>query len=657
MKISISDIETERLDNPEKLWLFGGMDPETGEITRFEPFRGEAERKRAIEWAESIDLWVGHNFLSFDMPNTNRLLGKEVIRRERVIDTLIVSRLIKYDRITPKGCKSGHSLKAHGIRLKTHKGDFDHFEDFLDHWDEGVAYWEQDLHTTLALYNDLKRYIWDPQWKKSLRCEHDLQWELDRQSDYGFLFNKEEAAKLLAEVTEEKEALEKEIQADYPPKLVPVNYIQYRTKKETGEEYATVTKAKEKYPMTKVIDGDLVCYDYKEFNPGSPKDRIEALWEAGWKPFEKTKTHQQFDRTKPGDKWGSVKKMSQEFYDEKKEHFQFYGWTCGEDNLSTLPAKAPKAAKKLAQWLTLEGRRSSLVEWIGQTKDDGRIHGNVTHIGAWTGRCAHSNPNTANISAVWPEKKKPANEVEKIKQKYDTRMRSLWCVPEGHWLVGVDAEGIQLRILGDQIWRHCDERSYADTIVNGNKEDETDIHNVNKRALGLNRVGRDEAKTFVYAWILNAGIPKIASILKTEIPIASQARNRFESSIPGLHQFKNEVLPFIANQGWFTGYDGRKVIVPNLHKTLAGILQNGEKVVMAHSRLMWTKELKGDMINFHPVGFIHDENQTEVIGTREEAEHVKEVQINAIVKTGVELGFLCPLAGSGSVGKDWSQTH
>lgn len=654
MKITISDIETEKLENPQKLWLFGGIDPETEEITRFEPFRGEAETNKAIEWAETIDLWVGHNFLSFDAPNTNRLVRKDVIPQSRIIDTLIVSRLIKYDRSVPRGCKSGHSLKAHGIRLGIHKGDFDKFEEYSQ---EMVEYWEQDLRTTLALYKDLYKYIWDPDWKKSLRCEHDLQRELDEQRDYGFLFNKEEAGNILAEVTKEKEALEKEIQADYPPKLVPVKYIQYRTKKETGEEYATVTKAKEKYPMTQVIDGELVCYDYKEFNPGSPKDRVEALWEAGWKPFEKTKTHQKFDRVKPGQKWGTVAKMSQEFYDEKKEHFQFYGWTVGEDNLKTLPAKAPKGAKKLAQWLTLEGRRSSLVEWIGQVKDDGRIHGNVLHIGAWTGRCAHSNPNTANISAVWPEKKQPANPVEEIKKRYDTRMRSCWTVPEDSWLVGVDAEGIQLRILGDYIWRLCHERSYADTIVNGRKEDETDIHNVNKRALGLNRVERDEAKTFVYAWILNAGIPKIASILKSTIPIASKAKSNFESSIPGLKPFKEDILPFIADRGWFKGYDDRKVIVPSLHKTLAGILQNGEKVVMAHSRLLWTKELKADMINFHPVGFIHDENQTEVLGTYEEAEHVKQVQIDAIVKTGENLGFLCPLAGSGSVGKNWAETH
>lgn len=658
MKIVIADIETNRLENPDKLWIFGGRELDTNELKRFEPWRGQEEKQKAIEWASTVSLWVGHNFLSFDAPNANRLLGHAAIDPRRVIDTLVVSRLIKFDRLVPKGCKSGHSLKAHGIRLGVHKGDFDKFEEYSE---EMVSYWEGDISTTEALYNDFKKYIWDKDWAKSLRCEHDLQLELDDQQAYGFAFDKGKAEGLLEQVQADMDVLEKIIQKDYPPQLQEVNRLKYRLKQD-GEEFASVQKAKETYPMTSVEDSpdgpELVCYDYVPFNPGSSEQRIEKLWEAGWKPFEKTDTHRRFLRKKVGDSWGkSVTKMDQEFYNKKKEKFEYYGWTCKEDNLATLPAKAPVGAKSLAQWITLEGRRSSLVEWIGQVKDDGRIHGSVMHIGAWTGRCSHSGPNTANISSVWSTKKEPRNEVEKIKKKYDTSLRSCWIVPEDSWLVGVDAEGIQLRILADYLWRHFDAPDYAEAIVNGRKEDETDIHNVNKRSLGINHIERDDAKTFIYAWVLNAGVPKIASILKSDIPVAVSARDRFERSIKGLKPLKEELLPYIADRKWFTGYDGRKVIVPSLHKCLAGILQNGEKVVMAHSRLLAADRLKGDLINWNYVGFIHDENQTEVKGTKEEAEHVKQVQIQAIVDTGVNLGFMCPLAGDGSIGKNWAETH
>lgn len=654
MRICIADIETNRLENPDKLWIFGGKELDTGKLIRHEPFRGEKERQEAIEWAETVDLWVGHNFLSFDAKWSNILLGKKVIDPRKVIDTLIVSRLIKYDRPTPKGCKSGHSLKAHGIRLGVHKGDFHEFEEYSQ---KMVDYWEGDIDTTEALYNNFKKYIWDKDWAKSLRCEHDTQRQLDEQQWYGFDFNKEKAEEIWREVRDEMDELERIIQYDYPPELKEVKRIIYKINKD-GSESKRVQENKEKYPMTQVDGEELVCFDHVPFNPGSSTQRVEKLWEAGWKPFEKTKTHQQFGRLRVGDSYGkTIKSMTKEVYEAKKAHFEYYGWTCSEDNLSTLPEKATLGAKSLAKWLTLEGRRSSLIEWIGQVGDDGRIHGNTTHIGAWTGRCSHSDPNTANISSVWPSKKEPRNAVEEVKQKYDTRMRGCWQVPDGSWLVGVDAEGIQLRILADYLWRHFDAPEYAKAIHEGRKENETDIHNVNKRALGLSHVDRDMAKTFIYGWVLNAGIPKIASILKTDIAIATASRDRFESSINGLKRLKSELLPFIADRGWFEGYDGRKVIVPSLHKTLAGILQNGEAVVLKHSRLRWVKELKADGIRFKPVGFIHDENQTEVLGSREEAERVKQVQIDSIVQTGIELGFYCPLAAAGSIGKDWSQTH
>ena len=90
--------------------------------------------------------------------------------------------------------------------------------------------------------------------------------------------------------------------------------------------------------------------------------------------------------------------MDNDFDTPKKKDLDRYGFTVSEANLSTLPETAPTGAKALAQWLTLEGRRSSLVEWIGQCGDDLRIHGRINNIGAWTGRCAHKDPNTANIS-------------------------------------------------------------------------------------------------------------------------------------------------------------------------------------------------------------------------------------------------------------------
>ena len=653
MRILVSDIETNGLDDSTKLWICGGKDTTTGKISRFDNCHEDpVAKQKAIEWYESADLIIGHNFLQFDAPMLNKLLKPGLIDPHKVIDTLVVSRLHDYDIDIPKGARSPHSLQAWGLRLNKHKGDFHEFDKFSI---EMVDYWYQDIEVTESLFSHFHDIIWSPDWRKSLRAEHDVQIELVRTKYYGFQFDKPKAEFLLNSIEQKQKSLEEQFQVDFPPQLTEVNRIKYRLKKD-GTEMATVTKAKEKYALTNVEGDDLVCSDWIEFKPGSPKDRIKALWDAGWKPVDKTKTAIDFTRKQVGDPYGkSVASMTQEFYDQKKEHFDRFGFTVSEANLGTLPDDAPTGAKALAQWLTLEGRRSSLVEWIGQCGDDLRIHGNINNIGAWTGRCSHSDPNTANISAPFHgEAKTP---VEEVKKQYDQHLRACWTVPSTSWLVGTDADGIQLRVLADYLWRMFGEDQYAQAIMKGKKENETDIHNVNKNALAVPNGTRDMAKTFIYAWLLGAGVAKTGQILKVSMKEAQDARIRFEQSIGGLYDLKNKYIKQVGENGWFKGYDGRKVKVPSTHKALAGILQNGEACLMKYTLLRWHDIARKEGIKFKMVGFIHDEYQVEVIGTKEEAELLGQIQAQAMLDVGQELGFKIPTPGSYDIGKNWAETH
>ena len=653
MRIVVSDIETNGLEDSDKLWICGGKDLSTGKIQRFDNCHEDPVAKaEAIKWYESADLIVGHNFVQFDAPMLNKLLKPGIIDPRKIVDTVIISRLVDYNIAIPKGAQYPHSLKAWGIRLDKHKGDFN---DFSRYSVEMVDYWYQDIEVTSSLYEHFHDIIWDADWTKSLRTEHDVQIELVRTQYYGFCFDKPKAEFLLNSIQTKMKTLEEQFQVDFPPKLTEVNRIKYRLKKD-GTEMSTVTKAKEKYGMTHIEGEDLICSDWISFNPGSVKDRIDALWEAKWKPVDKTKTAIEFSRTKVGDPWKkSIASMDQEFYDKKKAHLDVYGYTVSEANLSTLPDTAPTGAKALAQWLTLEGRRSSLVEWLGQCGEDLRIHGSINNIGAWTGRCSHKDPNTANISSPFHGEAKTA--VEQVKKQFDLHLRACWTVPSGSWLVGTDADGIQLRVLADYLWRHFDADQYAQAIMTGKKENETDIHNVNKKALNVPNGTRDMAKTFIYAWLLGAGVAKTGQILNVSMMAATQARTRFEMSIDGLYNLKNQLVPYVAEQGYFTGYDGRKVPVPNAHKTLAGMLQNGEACLMKHSLLKWHDKARQEGINFKMVGFIHDEYQVEVTGTEEEARRLGQIQADCMLETGEDLGFKIPTPGSYDIGKNWAETH
>lgn len=334
------------------------------------------------------------------------------------------------------------------------------------------------------------------------------------------------------------------------------------------------------------------------------------------------------------------------------EHYKRYGWKINDTNLRTLPKSAPEAAQDLTKWLTLEGRRSSLEEWLRcVSEEDSRIHGKFWHIGAWTHRMSHSNPNQANIPALFHEE--PANAVEVVKKKYDGEMRACFKVPEDSWLVGCDAEGIQLRILA----HYMKSEAYVGAITKGRKEDETDIHNLNKRALGPVCKNRDTSKTFIYAHILGARTGKVSEILGCSIPEAKRAEESFLDALPELRRLRQLDIKRDAMRGYFVGLDGRKVPCNSEHLMLSGYLQNGESIIMKKAAVLWNKELKASGVKYKMCDFVHDEWQTEVRGSYEEAEYVGKVQADAIRQTGEDLGLFCPLAGSFDIGKNWMETH
>ena len=100
MRILVSDIETNGLENSDKLWICGGKDLTTGEVSRFDNCHEDSVAKReAIKWYESADLIIGHNFLQFDAPMINKLLKPKLIDPYKVLDTLVVSRLVDYEWI------------------------------------------------------------------------------------------------------------------------------------------------------------------------------------------------------------------------------------------------------------------------------------------------------------------------------------------------------------------------------------------------------------------------------------------------------------------------------------------------------------------------------------------------------------------------------
>lgn len=342
--------------------------------------------------------------------------------------------------------------------------------------------------------------------------------------------------------------------------------------------------------------------------------------------------------------------------DEKLEKYKKYGWTVSEENLATLPKEAPQAAKDLARWLTLEGRRRSLTEWLGEVRDDSRIHGKFWHIGAWTQRMAHTKPNSANIASPFhiPEGKTEADlsPVELVKYRYDNRMRGLWKPTPGKVLVGTDADAAQLRVLTNIM----KSQTWLDAIEKGDKKLGTDIHSMNRKALGHVCKDRDTAKTFVYGWLLGASIPKIAEILSCSVKEAGEANQSFLDYFPELKRVKNLKIPQDAARGYFVGIDGRKVPCDSEHLMLAGYLQSGEAILMKAWVREWRMMCRKEGLPFKMVNFVHDEVQVEVDDVTS-AEELMAIQHQAIDNVSKHFNLFCPFRVDPKAGYSWTQTH
>lgn len=558
----------------------------------------------------------------------------------KFIDTLVVSRLLDTD------IGGGHSIEAWGERLGQKKlhGDI---SDWSQPTDDMLERCISDVSVNVLLYKKFLKYLSSPLWAEAIEVEHFIAARCRELHDNGFHFSLDKAKNLWYTIDQQVKELDAEIQTAFPPRPVCIREVVPRL-----TAHGTFNRNDFRWAgpdLTEYNGGPFSRIEYQEFNAGSPTQIVERLNEAGWRPTEKTKGHNLALREKKDlERKGAWSKEKQERLDK----FAVYGWTVSEKNLLTLPETAPPAAKTLARRIMLASRLRTLTEWLNAYRPEtGRIHGSFNGIGAWTHRMSHVNPNTGNIA--------------REDALYGAEMRSMWSCPDGSYLVGVDAESIQLRVLAHYI----NDPKFTESLLTGKKEDHSDPHSLNKIALGPICATRNDAKTFIYAWLLGAGIGQVAQILSCTYGEAAEAVSNFIEFYPGLKYVKEILIPEDAKRGYFQGFDGRWVKIfgedfsSKKHFTLAGYLQNGEVCVMKHGMKIWYPRLRQEGVPFKIVNFVHDEWQTEV-PDYETGKYVGLVQAEALKLAGERLNLRCPMAGSVlsghgglAIGKTWLETH
>jgi DNA polymerase I-like protein with 3'-5' exonuclease and polymerase domains len=287
----------------------------------------------------------------------------------------------------------------------------------------------------------------------------------------------------------------------------------------------------------------------------------------------------------------------------------------------------PEAAQVL-EYLLLQKRYAQVNSWLEHVQDDGRVHGRVTTNGAVTGRMTHQSPNMAQVPSVNSE--------------YGEDCRNCWIVPEGRKLVGVDASGLELRMLA----HYMGDEEFTNVLLRD------DIHTRNQTAAGL--ATRPQAKTFIYAFLYGAGDAKIGSIVGGTARDGNELRTRFLRNTPALETLRERVGQ-ASRKGYLRGLDGRKLWVRSEHSALNTLLQAAGAIIMKRALVLLDDYATQHGIDYKFVGNVHDEIQSEVAS--EQAEKFGWLAVECIKAAGISFELRCPLDGEYQVGTTWADTH
>lgn len=552
--------------------------------------------------------FIGHNILGYDAPTLNRVLGTRLVISD-LIDTFMMSMLYS------PSLDGGHNLESWGVRLRFPKGEFNDFSKFSQ---EMLIYCRQDAQLCRRIYIELVRRMIRAGFSETgIEIEHRAWQLIKKQQETGFSFNIAEAHALYALLREKENEIRDQLYVHWPPELGVVATYKKPYKKD-GSPSANFLRHSEEYERV-VVSNDASqyhCYGYIAFNIGSPNERIQKLLELGWQPQEFTPT----GNPKPTDKGKLTPSL-----------------------VAFVESSGQEEPRLIAKWIDVNSRGNTINTWIeAYNERTGRIHGSLWL--ANTLRYKHSAPNTANIPAVRVDKEGHALKGDAGVYTYEARDLWVTCDPRNRRLVGVDAKGIQLRVLA----HYLNNTAFTEAVLGG------DPHSYNQQIGGFG--SRAIAKTFIYAFLLGAGDAKVGQIIGGSQRDGKEVKARFIGNFPGLGQLLDNLAQQIERTGRIKLCDGTPIIVTAPHTRLGYLLQGDESRIMKKAAILTAKEVQRRNLDVMKVGDIHDEWQNDVL-----LEHVdeftNEVCPSSFNRSGQSFHYRLPIDCDTKVGLTWAETH
>lgn len=637
------DIETERLEDPQKIHCLSVFDMKTGTVQGYTDDSPDYPPiSEGLVRLSTASMLIGHNAMRFDLRVLKSLRGWSPTPTTVIRDTLLCSRVIipdidqddhKLDNFPGKLIGS-HSLQAWGVRLGVLKGKHGQTPDAFDKWTKELQdYCNQDVVVTGKLWSHLRSK--NPS-HKCISLEHEFAEIIYDMIDFGFAFDEKAAVALYERLVKRREELKEVLQKTFPPVIEEMKTRAYWTG--SNGQHTTKSKAGK--------DAKPGPFKTKEhpFNPGSRVQVAERLKALGWTPSAFTETGQP---------------------------------KIDDDILAALPYEE---TKPLAEFYLVSKRISQLAEgdsaWLKKVKR-GRIHGDVITNGAGTGRCTHSNPNVA--------------QVPRVGTPYGVDCRTLFGPSPSRVQVGADASGLELRGLAHYLC-FFGGSEYVEAVCG------PDIHTVNQSAFGLppGKAYRPPAKNGIYALVYGAQDEKLGSTLGPledsherqaqsvqltqhermrlgkKGPLSKErvanhkrgkyARAKVSENIPGFGSLVNRVQGRVgrgSHLGTLSGIDGRVLRCRGQHSALNTLIQSWGAVVVKQATVLWKKKLESLGLkwreDFMLLAHIHDEIQAEC--KPEHAKTVGQAFVDALKETAEMFNLRCPLSGEYKVGANWAETH
>jgi DNA polymerase-1 len=333
---------------------------------------------------------------------------------------------------------------------------------------------------------------------------------------------------------------------------------------------------------------------YIPFNIASRKQIAERLMERGWEPKQLT------------DKGNII---------------------INEAVLSNI--NIPEA-EMFNRYFLLQKRTGLLKAWIKECNEDNRVRGKVLTLRTITGRMAHHSPNMAQIPASY--------------SPYGKECRNLWTVsnPDTHSLVGTDASGLELRCLA----HYMDNKNYTKEVLTG------DVHTANQKMAGLKT--RDQAKTFIYAFLYGAGAAKIGKVVGGSAGQGQKLIDSFLHNMPELKKLGYNIQE-AAKTGTIKGLDGRRLHIRYEHAALNTLIQGAGAIVCKQWLVHLTNKIIKAGLDAKLVVSVHDEYQFEV--ANQDINKFCKLTKEAIKETTKTFTMKCDLDCDYKIGKTWAETH